>query len=604
MALRNRCIPVIAFFERQQQMQGQTRRMLLLFAAAVLGTVAAVDGLVWAFMRWLHGVRITSVGAGIDSQTPMVMGIATIVVLGVILISSAIRLRHLDDGGAAIAARLGGREIDFDPTNPDEQRLRNVVEEMAIASTVPVPRIFILDAETAINAFAAGSNTDDCAIAVSAGALQHLDRDELQGVVAHEFSHILNGDMRLNLRLMALLFGLFAVTVAGRVLFHLGRASRSSRASLPIFLGGASLLLVGSIGLFAGRVIQAAISRSRERLADAAAVQFTRQQRGLANALKKIAAYPQGTRLQNPHAGEVAHMLFGDGVSRIHWLSTHPPLLERIQALEPGFGPARLQAFVQRWQTGQAAGQAPPPAQAQDRSALGAGAVMSLDSAPSATIPVPSSRLPLDWQLLVRDADSAMAVLTDLLDGTPGNAAIAALPVNQQVNLALLALSRLRSMDNTQRDPLRRRLQQPTDGSLRSLCLRLLASQHLQATRAREPLRLRQLHECAREIAGLLNALALLGHDDAEIARLAFLRALHAILPQHALAMQRSAPAFDTLQSALWKLDHLDIAGKRVLTEAMRLAVVHDGHVNVEEHAVLRCFCACLHCPMPELPEG
>jgi len=357
----------------------------------------------------------------------------------VILIASAVRLRHLNDGGGAIAARMGGREIDFSPSKPDEQRLRNVVEEMAIASTVPVPRIFVLDDEASINAFAAGSDTDDCAIAVSAGALQHLDRDELQGVVAHEFSHILNGDMRLNVRLMALLFGLFAVTVAGRVLFHIGRASRSSRASLPIFLAGAALLLVGSIGLLAGRVIQAAISRSRERLADASAVQFTRQQRGLADALKKIAAHPRGARLQNPHAGEVAHMLFGDGISRTHWLSTHPPLLERIQALEPGFGPARLQAFVQRWQAQAGTTPASSAAPHTDRGSVESATVMPLAATASTRPSAPSSRLSLEWQTALRDADSALSVVTALLDDARGDewVGLRELPINQQVNLAL-----------------------------------------------------------------------------------------------------------------------------------------------------------------------
>ncbi len=596
---------MIAFFERQQQMQRQTRRMLLLFAAAVLGTVLAVDGLVWLVMRWLQGTQVREVGATINAQTPVAVGVTSVVVLAVILIASAVRLRHLNDGGGAIAARMGGREIDFNPNRPEEQRLRNVVEEMAIASTVPVPRIFVLDDEASINAFAAGSTTDDCAIAVSAGALEHLDRDELQGVVAHEFSHILNGDMRLNVRLMALLFGLFAVTVAGRVLFHIGRASRSGRASLPIFMAGAALLLVGSISLLAGRVIQAAISRSRERLADASAVQFTRQPRGLADALKKIAAHPQGTRLQNPHAGEVAHMLFGDGISRTRWLSTHPPLLERIQALEPGFGPARLQAFVQRWQA-QAdtapTSSAPPRA---DRESVESATPMALVATASTRSSAPSSRLPLEWQTTIRDADSALSVVTALLDGARGDewAALGELPINQQVNLALLALSRLRSTDPRQRQLLQNPLQQTTAPSLCALCIRLLVARHLH-TQAREHVGRCHLPACTQEIADLLTALSLLGHQEVEQARMAYLRAMHHILPQLAIPMRKDVPHFDTLQSALWKLDRLDISGKHLLTDAMRLAVLHDGQVNAEEYALLRSFCACLHCPMPELPEG
>lgn len=594
---------MIAFFERQQQMRRQTTRMLLLFAVAVLGTVLAVDALVWLFLHGMQARQVREVGTMINSQTALVIEVTTAVVLGIILVASAIRLRQLSDGGAAIALRLGGREVDFNPTDPAEQRLRNVVEEMAIASTVPVPRVFVLDHEASINAFAAGSSTDDSAIAVSAGALRHLDRDELQGVVAHEFSHILNGDMRLNGRLMALLFGLFAVTVAGRVLFQIGR-SHGGRASLPIFLAGAVLMLVGAIGLLAGRLIQAAISRSREHLADASAVQFTRLPVGLAGALKKIAAHPQGARLQNPHGGEVAHMLFGDGVSRTHWLSTHPPLLDRIAALEPGFGPARLQAYVQRFRATAHADTEHADAAVEILATPGDA---SASLAPLAATPTPAiSRLPIEWQSSVRDTDSALQVVQTLLasDSTRGGNALFDLPVNQQVNLALLALSRLWPLGAAQRDRLQSALQCSSANTIQGLCIRLLLARHLHAMQSPLQTKRRHLPECAQEIGELLSTLALAGHGHGDTARVAYLRAIQVALPQSAVPMRGGPARFDTLQSALWKLDQLDVSSKRLLTDAMQMAVLHDGICNIEEYALLRSFCTCLHCPMPALPEA
>jgi Zn-dependent protease with chaperone function len=253
-----------------------------------------------------------------------------VVVLGGWLYKAA----ALSAGGSAVAESLGGRLLDDSPTSPHERQLRNVVEEMSIASGVPMPRIYVLDDE-GINAFAAGHSPSDAAIAVTHGCLTTLSRDELQGVLGHEFSHLLNGDMRLNLRLMGIIFGILSLTVIGRILLF--SRSGDSRGRNPMVLFGIALVVIGAIGALFARVIQAALSRQRESLADASSVQFTRNPAGLSSALQKIGAI--GSRIDSPHASEASHMFFANGISAplLGMLATHPPLADRIRAIDPGW---------------------------------------------------------------------------------------------------------------------------------------------------------------------------------------------------------------------------------------------------------------------------
>ncbi|HKZ10641.1 MAG TPA: M48 family metallopeptidase [Rhodanobacteraceae bacterium] len=328
------------FFAQQAQVRRSSRRLVWLFILAVLAIVVAVD-LVCAF--FLVGFRPGAL-----------IGI-TIAVIAVIGLCSAYRVASLAGGGSAVAREMNAVEVPADTTNPQWQRLRNVIEEIAIASGVPVPEIYVMQNEAGINAFAAGYTPTDAAVCVTQGCLDKLNRDELQGVIAHEFSHVLNGDMRLNIRLMGLLFGIMAIWVIGRFLmwggyFGIGDGGgrRRGGSSGQVALAGIALLAIGAIGLFFGRLIQAAVSRSRESLADASAVQFTRQTSGIANALKKIAVFEEGSALQAPRRDEVRHMLFGDAESS-SWFATHPPIVQRIQALEPGFRPEELDAYVKQW---------------------------------------------------------------------------------------------------------------------------------------------------------------------------------------------------------------------------------------------------------------
>jgi Zn-dependent protease with chaperone function len=239
------------------------------------------------------------------------------------------------NGGEGIARLLGGQPIHTGTTDFFEQRLRNVVEEMAIASGVSIPDVYILPRELGINAFAAGHTQETAVIAVTYGAMTGLTREELQGVIAHEFSHLLNGDVRLNTSLIGILHGLLLISLIGH--FLIARASdRPDRGTFPLFFGGILLIIVGSIGHLGAKIIKAAISRSREQLADASAVQFTRNPLGLGNALIKIGGLETGSRIQSPHAEQASHMFFSQAM-RSSIFDSHPPLVQRIGWLLPHF---------------------------------------------------------------------------------------------------------------------------------------------------------------------------------------------------------------------------------------------------------------------------
>ena len=263
-------------------------------------------------------------------------------------------------GGSAVALQLGATPVPADTDRFAYRRLRNVIEEIAIASGVPVPEIFVLEEETAINAFASGYTPADAAVTVTRGCLDKLTRDELQGVIAHEFSHVLNGDMRLNIRLVGVAFGILVLAVIGRKIAEVSGRSRS-RDSGGIVVLGIALLVVGYIGVFFARIIKASISRQREYLADASAVQFTRQTEGIAGALKKIGGLSEGSKLTSHDGEEVAHMLFGDGVGYSALFATHPALVDRIKRLQPRFDPAEFAEIAADWTQPRRVGESDDP---------------------------------------------------------------------------------------------------------------------------------------------------------------------------------------------------------------------------------------------------
>ncbi|MDE2408376.1 MAG: M48 family metallopeptidase [Xanthomonadaceae bacterium] len=621
------------FFERQAVARRDTTRLVVLLGLAVLCIIGSVDLVLW---QVTHSWRLLAFVSGIT--------------LVVIVFGSLYRIASLSGGGETVAQELGGTLVPPDTAEPGLRRLRNVVEEISIASGVPVPKLYVLEHEAAINAFAAGFSPADAVVAVTRGALDRLNRDELQGVIAHEFSHILNGDMRLNIRLIGLLFGILMIGLIGRKVLEYSRfGGRSSRGDGGLWLAALVAIVIGYVGLFFGRMIKAGVSRSRERLADASAVQFTRQAEGLAGALKKIAGLEEGSKLAvRANAEEVSHMLFGEGLGFSRLFATHPPLLERIQALQPGFRSEQLERLQARWQT-------QPPDGLQEDLTLG------LSAGGQARLPSPRQRLPVapatvsaqvsrpgndDYQR----ADSIAAILPDALrdlahgreqvmplllamllaeegplqdaqrqaiDARLGaGTAAQALRIHQQLTadlhpalrlpLAALAFPGLRQRPRPALEQFLACVEDviQADGqvSLFEYCLGKLLN--VQVREALDPARhirfgRRKPGSVRNEFATLLAVVAQAGNADEAAARRAYLAGLQRVLPRDHLPYAPPVEGVLALDAVWAPLDALDPLAKQVLVEAITEAVSSDGQISVAEAELLRMICAVLHCPLP-----
>ncbi|MEM9606877.1 MAG: M48 family metallopeptidase [Actinomycetota bacterium] len=319
----------INFQEHQHQARQSTVRLFVLFGLGLIAIILVVS--------FLIGLLFGSQGGEADPLAALAVGapLTTIGVVGTSLVKSN---QIKSGGGSYVAQSLGGRPVDFNTLDPAEKQLANVVEEIAIASGMPVPAVFVLDEEDGINAFAAGWSPDNAAIGVTRGALQHFTRNELQGVIAHEFAHIANGDTRVKTRIIGWVFGIAAITVLGRILLHSSwwaPRSRNSRdnSAAALLAVGLGLLAVGFVGTLFGRMVQAAVSRQREYLADASAVQYTRDPSSIGDALKKIAAFGADNRMKAAHATETQHLFFASALGG--GFATHPPLQDRIKRLLP-----------------------------------------------------------------------------------------------------------------------------------------------------------------------------------------------------------------------------------------------------------------------------
>jgi Zn-dependent protease with chaperone function len=344
------------FFEAQERARKRTKRLVLLFALAMAGTILAGYA---ATIFLLHQVPYRAERYGpfvslypgqsslLGYWDPKIFSGVALTTLLVVGAASLFKWSQMRQGGSAVAELVGGRPVDLKTTDLSERRLLNVVEEMSIASGIPMPAVYVLDEEPGLNAFAAGLTTSDAAVTVTRGALDKLNRDELQGVIAHEFSHILNGDMRLNVRITAIVFGILVIGLLGRgILQSMGRGrirvggdGKKGGGLVLILALGLALLLIGYVGYFFGRLIQAAVSRQREFLADASAVQFTRNPIGLTGALKKIGGYVLGGNILDRHGAEIGHFFFAQAFQSNFgglW-ATHPPLAERIRAVDPNW---------------------------------------------------------------------------------------------------------------------------------------------------------------------------------------------------------------------------------------------------------------------------
>lgn len=624
------------FFEHQAAARRTSTRLVILFALAVIGIVAAVDLAAWIATGSLKVLAFTTLG--------------TLAVIGV---GSMYRIASLSSGGEPVALQLGGVPVPEDTSDLGLRRLRNVVEEIAIASGVPVPKIYVLEHEAGINAFAAGYSTSDAVVAVTRGALDRLNRDELQGVIAHEFSHILNGDMRLNIRLVGVLFGILMIGLIGRKILTHGRFGGRNRGAGAVLVAALVAMVVGYIGLFFGRMIKAGVSRSREVLADASAVQFTRQTQGLAGALKKIGGLHEGATLNDRgDAEEVSHMLFGDGVGFSGLFATHPPLLKRIQALEPSFGGEELARLQARWL-------ASPPSGLEEDVRMGLdgnsgarlpGASQQLDVTPAmvaAQVATPAADdyrradtivntipealrelaakreavIPLMLGLLLAEDEELAARQHGEIAARLGEETAAfATRIHEQLvadlhpmlRLPLAALAfpvlRLRPRPDLDRflDTVFAVVNADGEVSLFEYCLgRLLTVQVMESLDPSRHARFgrRKPGNVRNEFATLLAVVAHAGHEDAASARRAYLAGLQRVLPRDHLPYAPPANGVLALDAVWEPLDALDPLAKQAMVEAVTAAVSHDGRVSVAEAELLRTICGVLHCPLPPMLE-
>jgi len=416
------------FFEAQEHARKRTVRLVVLFCVAVSGTIVLSYLVAMALVN-LHRAQHTYTVDDINWFDPSVLAAVAAGTLTVVGLASLYKWSQFRVGGSAIAEGVGGRRVDPHTTDLNERRLLNVVEEMAIASGVPIPPVYVLDNEASLNAFAAGLTPGDAVVAVTRGTMEKLSRDELQGVVAHEFSHILNGDMRLNVKLAAIVFGILVIGLIGRGILHgFGRGRIRVRgkggSGVAVILAiGLAMMIIGYIGYFFGRIIQAAVSREREFLADASAVQFTRNPGGITGALRKIGGYAVGSQLATEKAAEIGHFFFAEGFR--HPLfngiwATHPPLGVRIRAVDPQwdgkyFDPSTVVDV--RTESFQSVGYGPPPLPADE-------ALRRAYNAPAGVPPLlPSRTIALGASAVMAQIGSLTPRLVDhahnLLEATP-----------------------------------------------------------------------------------------------------------------------------------------------------------------------------------------
>lgn len=634
------------FFEHQDRARGTTQKLVLLFALAVASLIFITSLLVVVVLGLAGQGEVP--GATLSPQmlgSQVFLGVGA-VVIGVVLLGALFRMTQLRGGGRVVAESLGGRLLNPGSSDADERKILNVVEEMAIAAGVPVPPVYLLE-DPAINAFAAGWRQEDAVIGLTRGCIHLLNRDELQGVVAHEFSHIFNGDMRLNIRLIGWLYG---VMVIGMIGYWVLRGSRYNWSSSRRKNGGGILLLavglvvVGYGGTFFGNLIKAAVSRQREFLADASAVQYTRNPDGIAGALKKIAAHSAGSLLQRD-VSEVSHMLFGQGIRAgfTGLFATHPPLEERIRRIQPRWdGTLRAAGTMERGET-QAQAATRSQDSTQTRQPAGPAAVDALASLLVASVGTPEAghmaqaaeelaaltpalrdelRDPLGASLLMHAlllsaAAEPQAAQLRLLQQQLAPALWAQLqqllpllqqvPRAQQLTLVELAVPALKRLSGAQLAVFLRQQQQliASDGevSLFEWCVSRLLQRQLQQTALRADARL-ALEHCSAAASQLLSALCHAGHNDAARAAAAFAAGKAALeLP---LTLLPAPAALDArkLDQAMQQLQSLKPLQKPRLLKAMVTCVSNDGRLQAAEGELLRVTALLLDCPMPPLPPA
>ncbi|MCC5932861.1 MAG: M48 family metallopeptidase [Balneolales bacterium] len=644
------------FFKAQDDARRNTKKLVFFYALAVIGLILSV--------YFVLLVLFAGAGAGMGSLwvPELLIGVSTVILL-VIAAGSGWRISQLSKGGSAVAEMMGARLVKSSTTDTHERKLMNIVEEMSIASGVPVPAVYVMDNEPGINAFAAGYSTRDAVVGVTRGCMELLTRDELQGVIAHEFSHIFNGDMRLNIRLIGILNGILVIHLMGMILMRsqmyvrLGGGRNRNNATIAIIALGLALTVIGYLGVLFGRMIQSAVSRQREFLADAAAAQFTRNPEGIASALAKIQRHAEGSDVKDAHAAEMSHLFFSTGQKS--WMNamfaTHPPIPKRLEALnalhllEPGAARSSRKPQPSADKTAkQASGQSRGPLGGHDALRLpgitpevliaAAGTIEGdqLEQARLLRETLPEAGLhaaqhtgdapQLLYALLLDTETSVRGKQLELLStGKEDDVAEAVLNLSEAMGelsgtrklaLAELALPALRELDKKQYEQFRTRVMDLIKADGRQLIfefsLRQMLVHNLDAHFGIRPEAEIRHTRLSSLIPGLSVVLSALSHASGGSAEQSFEAALSELrklqeqgdavagaeeLPLRLVSAEACTAA--SLESALTELAASSADVRRVILDLAAHAVCADEQVNEREMLLIRALGAALDIPLP-----
>lgn len=640
------------FFESQDRVRKHTTLLVVLFVLAVLALIIMTNLLVMIVFGFVNSQQLhdgQALVTQMDWKTFATVGAGVTVV---VLVGSLYKILALSGGGKVVAESLGGQLIAQNSQDPKQRKLLNVVEEMAIASGTPAPPVYLLANEPGINAFAAGFSPRDAVIGVTQGTIDHLNRDQLQGVIAHEFSHIFNGDMRLNIRLMGALNGILILGILGYYLLYStsfsGRRRDNDKGGAAIMAFAIGLMVIGFAGTFFGGLIKAAVSRQREYLADASAVQFTRNPDGIAGALKRIGGIEAGSKVANPGAPEVAHAFFAQGVSGFtQWLSaTHPPLAKRILRIDPRWDghydvadrpdPGRTQAPIRTTQAmpresafKNVAGVAASAALADVMTAMdqiGKPSQEAVDYARSLVLELPSAikeaarepygaRAIMYCMVLDRGQDVRARQLQQLHDHADPDVVALTLALMAQmdaldskfrlpvVDIAIAALKQL-SLAQYQvfRENLIALIEMDSRIDLLEWSLQKILFRHLDGQFFKPVSRQARYSDPAslkKEIELVLSVLAYAGAQDQSAAQSAFDASGQALGAGALSLLAKDQIRIVDLDLALGKLDQLKLLAKSRFLKACVTSVWHDQRATAVEVELLRAFASALDCPMP-----
>lgn len=634
------------FFESQDVAKRNTGRLILLFALAVLSLIVITNVLVAVVFGLASNAQSGESGLSLSTLDWRIFVVVSLAVVAIVLFGSLYKIASLSGGGARVAEMMNGRLLLPDSDDPLERRTLNVVEEMAIASGTPVPPVYVME-EAGINAFAAGYNSSDAVIGITRGAMETLSRQQLQGVIAHEFSHILHGDMRINIRLIGVLHGILVLGIIGYYLLRGGAHSRRSKDSGGIVALGLGLVIVGYVGTFFGNLIKAAVSRQREYLADASAVQFTRNPEGIAGALMQIGQHTQRSYIQHPGSQEISHALFEEGgkLSLRGLYATHPPLEDRIGAILPNWD-GSYDLIYRPAEPEPEPDAAPSDAtSARDRGlgvlagtagAILGGAAIGQIGQPGAehigyadallaAIPAellaaarqPSAARALVYSLILDSDDvireqqlkhleqaSDTGVFTELQSLLKKDLQLAP---EQRLPLVEIGLTSLRQLSPAQYQRFKNNFDTviavDKKVDLYEWCLQKFVFHHLDQVFAKsraQGLGKRKLADCLEAIAILL-AVVSRSHKSGELSAEQLFQKGSDVLGLSLEMPDTSALNYASLDKALQRLQQLQPLQKPALLKACAAVILADQEVAVIEGELLRTVAAILDCPMPPL---